>query len=296
MLKKGNSRLHFKNIRTGLKSKRSTRDCTRAEHGLFSSKCSQVTIFIIIAVLLVVGVGIVFVVRNSLKSRGENLPVGTENVGDYVTNCLKLTSENGLILIGRQGGYYKFASEPNVAYSGNDSEPGILFTNLGSINVPYYYNLQNIMPSKEKIEEQLSFYVEDNLGKCINDFSVFKQKGFTIDAGNIDVTTTILDEKVRVSLDYLVTITKGETTQTKTAHSAEIPLRLGLVYNISKDFVSLQAPISGRLCLECLSAVVPSGFHVQVLKYNDNTNIFVFTDKERKLNNNNYDFIFAYKY
>jgi len=259
-------------------------------------KRSQVTIFIIIALLLVVAVGIIFVMRNSMKTGNENLPAGSDSVGDFVTNCLKTTSENGLVLIGRQGGYYKFAFEPNITYSGNDSEPGLLFTNLGSINIPYYYNSQNLAPSKEKIEEQLSLYIEENLNNCTKDFNIFKQKGFDVDAGTINTTTNILDDKVKISLDYPVTIKKGETAQTKTAYNIEVLSRLGLAYNISQNFVNLQAANPGRLCIECILSVVPSSFHAQMLTYNDNTIIFVLTDEERKLNNDYYDFIFAYKY
>jgi len=280
MFKKSNSRLHFKNILTGLKCKR-----------------SQITVFVIIAIFLIVAIGIVFIVKNSVKNGVITPQVGTENVGDFVTECLESTSENGLVIIGRQGGYYKFASELNVAYSGNDSEPGILFTELGDINVPYYfYNSQNTMISKEKIEEQLSLYVRDNLNNCIKDFDIFEQKGFSIDAGNINTTTKILEDKVEIFLDYPVTITKADFTQTKTAYSVDFPIRLKEIYNITQTFLSLQTINSGRLCVECLIAAVPASFHAQILKYNDNINIFVFTDKERKLNNNNYDFIFAYKY
>jgi len=261
------------------------------------SSRSQVAIFVIIAILLVIAVGIVFIVRSSMEREGETLTVGTDNVGDFVTNCLALTSENGLVLIGRQGGYYRFASEPNIAYSGNDSEPGILFTELGDINIPYYfYNSQNTMVSKEKIEEQLSLYVRDNLNKCIKDFDIFEQKGFSINAGNINATTKILDDKVEIFLDYPVTITKADFTQTKTTYSIDFPIRLKEIYNITQTFLNLQTINSGRLCVECLIAAVPASFHTQVLTSKDNTHIFILTDKERKLNNSNYDFIFAYKY
>jgi hypothetical protein len=261
------------------------------------SSRSQITVFVIIALLIVVAVGIIFVVRNSLKTGQVTPAVGTENVGDFVTECLESTSENGLVIVGRQGGYYKFASELNVAYSGNDSEPGILFTELGNINVPYYfYNLKNIMPPKEKIEEQLSLYVRDNLNNCIKDFDIFEQKGFSIDAGNINATTKILEDKVEIFLDYPVTTTKADFTQTKTVYSVNFPIRLKEVYNITQTFLSLQTINSGRLCVECLIAAVPASFHTQVLTSDDNTNIFILTDKERKLNNSNYDFIFAYKY
>jgi len=260
-------------------------------------KKGQITIFIIIAILLVAAVGIVLVLRNSMKTGDEDLPVGTENVENYVKNCLKIIAENGIVLMGRQGGYYKFSSEPNIAYSGNDSEPGVLFTDLGNINVPYYlYDSKNTMPPIEKVEEQLSFYVEENLNNCIKDFDIFKQKGFIIDAGSIDAATNILDDKVMVSLDYPVTMKKADIIREKTTYNIEVPIRMGLIYNITDYLTNVQASNPRAICFDCLLQARNNGFYTQMLIYDNNTIIFVFTDTDTKLNNTNFDFIFANKY
>ena len=270
------------------------------------NKHAQITIFIIIAVLLIAVIAIVFLARNVLNPVPPISPAGTENVGEFVKNCLKITSENGIILLGRQGGYYTVPS-PSISHTGNDSSTGKYATELGSITIPYYWDgssSANMPSDRSVIADQLSLYVQGNLNNCLNDFSLFEQKGFAVQKGDMKAQTTILDEKVTVSLDYPVTITKGESTQTNTAYNAEVPVRLGLVYNLARDIILNRAScqpaslISGLMNsnLACFrTGVMPNNFNVGSMR-SDNTAVFILTDNNYKLNNNYYDFIFAYKY
>jgi len=294
--KKGNSLSHFKNIRTRLKCKR-----------------SQISIFIIIAILLVVAVGIIFLARNSLKPEPIIPPVGVENIGDFVTNCLKLTSENGIIFIGRQGGYYIVPS-PNMPYTGNDSgpqppiSPQNYFTELGSIVVPYYWDgnsLVNMPSNLTIIESQLSLYVQGNLDNCLNNFTIFKQKGFNVEKGVINASVRILDEKVIVSLDYPVTIKKEEVIQQKTDYNVDVPARLGLIFTLTQNMIRdhvAYPPVylinnQPKLRDDAFRTIMYRNFYKSFLDIRpDNTAILIITDSEYKLNNTYYDFIFAYKY
>jgi len=270
--------------------------------GELSNKKSQITIFIIVAVLLVVAVSIIFLVRNSLKPDGEIPPAGTENVGDFVTNCLKTTAENGLVIIGRQGGYYQ-VSLPSIVYSGNDSAPEQkYFTEFSNINVPYYLHSSSIanMPSAQTIENQTSLYVQGNLDNCLNDFSLFKQKGFDVTKGTIAVSTRILDDKVIISLDYPVTVTKGNVVQTKTAYNVEVPVRLGLISNLTRNMIlnhTACPPVTNppNLNNDCSKIIRSNDFNIAFIRL-DNTALLIFTDNKYKLNNTYYDWIFAYQY
>ena len=299
--KKGNSRADFEN-NSGM---------------LLKSTRSQVTIFIIIAVLLVVAIGIVFVVRNALKTGEVTPPAGAENVGDFVTNCLKTTSENGLVLIGRQGGYYKFTNEPHYSYSGNDSETDKYFTELGSITIPYYgdgsSSAASGMPSdRGVIETQLSLYIKDNIDKCLNNFSIFKQKGFEVQNGTMEVSARILDEKVIVILDYPVTTTKADFTQKKTVYSVDVPTRLKMFYDRTVSiigtrndyplFILLNDGVQLSSAFDIFNSVngvgTPQlvGYKSAIIIPSERTLIFILTDNDYKLNNAYNDWVFAYKY
>ena len=77
------------------------------------SKCSQTTIFIILAILIAVGVGISAYVLNENKktaskeffSSSEVEPV-LKNIETGILDCSQDTSEKALEKIGIQGGYY----------------------------------------------------------------------------------------------------------------------------------------------------------------------------------------------
>ena len=118
-----NSRLHFKNIETKHKCRSSTRDCTRAEYGLFSSNRSQMKImemsFMILALFLFfVMVGLFFLASytSDLRTRANLLYrqgtintlaalSGTPEFTCGESNCVDL--DKMIALKGMIGGDYK---------------------------------------------------------------------------------------------------------------------------------------------------------------------------------------------
>ena len=64
------------------------------------NKRGQITIFIILGIVIVISVGL-FLTINKIEFK----PVTYDTkVKDYVTNCLKQVSDEGIYLIGKQGG------------------------------------------------------------------------------------------------------------------------------------------------------------------------------------------------
>ena len=66
-------------------------------------KKSQVTIFIILAIMIVGGIGIYFAFRQNLFS--ESVPKKFGPVYDYYLSCISEGTLNGLKIMGKSGGY-----------------------------------------------------------------------------------------------------------------------------------------------------------------------------------------------
>jgi hypothetical protein len=126
---------------------------------------AQVTIFIVLAVIIlfVVG-GIFFVMSKNKQARLDNeffsqasIKPDVDNIKSAIINCMEETSESALELIGIQGGYFR---EPEK------------YSDVGEVFIPYYYyEGQLLMPSKEKIESELAAYVDYNLNSCLNELN-----------------------------------------------------------------------------------------------------------------------------
>src|SRR3989344_5570649 len=109
------------------------------------NKRGQLTIFVIVAIVIVIGIVAFFLIRGGLKSN--EIPVEMQGVFSYYTSCIEGSLEKGLDIAGSQGGRI----DAGEYVPGSDFSP---FSN------------------------QLNFFGND-LENC--DFSIFREQGFVID-------------------------------------------------------------------------------------------------------------------
>lgn len=123
-------------------------------------KRGQVTILIILAIVVIVGLVLFFFLRNTTEDRGkeyfdqQGLQPSVNNVQNFIVDCLETNSKDALIKIGIQGGYF---NRPSGHFD------------MQWAFIPYYYN-QGIItqPFKETIENELASYVDTNLESCLS--------------------------------------------------------------------------------------------------------------------------------
>lgn len=238
-------------------------------------KKGQVTIFIIIAIILIAAVSLYFIFRDTFSSEGE-LPSDIENVYLFVEECIENTAEDVIYTIGQGGGYYfppPFSTDSGIAY--------------------YYSNGENYMPSKKQIEDEISYFISSKLFFCVRNFVDFSE--FEITQREIETKTEIKDEEVILDVRYPISITKGKSTTIIEDFEVEIPVRLGVVYDSVSGF--LAEDVEDGICLSCLLNISEThDLYVDMFDYDNETVIFIFKDENLKLNDVAFEFIFANKY
>jgi hypothetical protein len=219
----------------------------------------QVTLFIILAILVVGGIIAYFLMRDTLVNP---VPEDMRPLYDYYKSCLEDTTRQGISLLGEQGGYITPPTfQPGSAYSPFSSQ----FDFLGQA-VPYwmYVSGNNLLreqvPTRELMEQQLSEYVSDRVGDC--DFSDFEAAGYDIYIGNNDVVASINKLDVELQITNPITIYHGDQFITLENHNIKVDSKLGKfyamaleVYNYEKsdmfleeyalDVMRLYAPVTG---------------------------------------------------
>jgi hypothetical protein len=243
----------------------------------------QVTIFIIIAILVVVFGVLFFVFKDDLEL-GET-PLEIAPIVNFVQECVDDVSEQTIYFIGLHGGYYM---------------PPEKSTDSG---IPYYsYENTISFPSKNKMELEISQFIKDSIPNCINNFSNFND--FEIKEGNIDVISEIKEDSVYISVNYPITIKKGEEVNSLKEFKSQIPVRLDIMYETSKFILNYSSKNQGRICLTCLFEF-QTDKNIQInLRSIDNGIIYEIVDKESTLSIDkesileieNYKFNFAIKY
>ncbi len=196
----------------------------------------------------------------------------------FVQQCIKDSGEDAIIQIGKNGGY---VFSPNLSTKDNN---------------PYYlYDETDYTPSKEVIEKQLSYYIEENLDFCINDFIQFKD--FEINASEINAKTNIADNVVYFEVNYPLSIKKGERTYEFTKFESEVRVRLGKIYSAISSYMSEQMKYPKEVCLSCIhSFALEKDLYVELKDYDSKTILFTIIDQKTKLKGKEYSFVFANAY
>ena len=119
-------------------------------------KNAQVTPIIILAIVVVLGIGIYYMLPGN---NVQNIEPNVKPIYNFVQNCLEIVTGSAILEVSETGGYYDY---PEYV--------------LGD-GVPYYlYEGKNYQPSKEQVEKEISKHIENQLIFCLDDFSNFKAK------------------------------------------------------------------------------------------------------------------------
>ena len=140
-------------------------------------KKGQVTIFIIVAIVVVGGIVAYFALRGGF---GESIPTELRPVYDYYISCLEASAQEGVSLLGEQGGHIEIPEfEPGSAYIPFSSQLSFL-----GQPVPYwmYVSGNNLLreevPKKVEMENELENYVAQRIEEC--DFEDFELAGYDV--------------------------------------------------------------------------------------------------------------------
>ncbi len=236
---------------------------------LSKNRKAQAALFIGIGVVLLVAFGLVYYFV-AVKTPSETKPVLKEvptevkPVNQFIESCIKSSAVDGLVELGKHGGYIS-PEKNNIVV--NELEPtensdGVnAFSNdvaywhylktkntcTGycefSSKTPYLYRAQGT-PS---IEGQLDEYVNENLRACLNDFYDFKQQGFTItELGSINTKTSVLNSEIGFYVEYPLDVALAESKHSINEFYVRVPINIKNIYEVAYNITSIEADNNSR--------------------------------------------------
>ena len=206
---------------------------------LSENRRGQVTIFIIIAIVLITAVSLYFIFRDKITVG--NSTSETDPIYNYMISCLEKTSNEGISYLAAHGGYYNL--------------PGILSLNYLGRDINYYYlNSKIYTPSIERVESELENYLFDKLNVCL-DFEEFENQGFEINKGDLVISANIKENEIDIDLNYPITIRKGETTERLKEFEVKIESNIEKLLFVSEEIVNSYSETPGFICLTCLEEI-----------------------------------------
>jgi len=224
------------------------------------NKEGQVTIFVILAILLVVSVASYFIFKDTLFP--DKISSTFEPIEKSFLNCIQEKTENGIKILESKGGYI---ISPEFI-SGSQYMPFSSQLDFFGIGIPYWRSISgnnipiNQVPTKDTLQKQLEGYLNKETELC--NFNSFIQEGFKISKGISTTEVLIGDNSVKVFLDMNLHVKKGEESAVLKNHRVEVNSKLGSLYddaiefykqetknlileNYSVDFLRNYAPVDG---------------------------------------------------
>ena len=234
-------------------------------------KRGQVSVFVILGIVLIAGIVLFFSFRDS---GFEKVDIEVRPIYNFLENCIEKEAEDGVVYLADTGGHYNLPEKSHLG-------------------IPYYfYESQNLIPSKEFIESQLAKYVQVGLPHCAFDLREFKD--FNIEGGEISSNVKIERDKVVFEVNFPISITKDDKTYNFENFEVKIPARMGMIHDAISEYMVEQEGDPVNVCLSCLYDLG--------IKYDLDTNIlesgtdgvlmFIFSDSVNKINNENYQYYF----
>jgi len=208
------------------------------ENTLIFGKRGQMSIFVIAAIVIVVGVVAYFLVWGNLETK--DYPQEFNDVFDYYQSCIEIETKSALDLAGSQGGYV----EVNDYIPGSEYAPSSSHLNFLGIPVPYWYYvagngiIKEQVPSLTEIESQVEDFVAEGLKNC--DFENYFANGFVIEREDAEVNVEIRETKVIVDVSSDLSVRRGEDSALKSSHNAEINSKFGKFYATAREIYDAQ--------------------------------------------------------
>lgn len=224
-------------------------------------KRAQVTLFIILAVVIIAAALITFFVIRGLPQQG--IPAKILPVENYLRDCIDTNVKDAAKIAALQGGYIDAPEfEPGSEYMPFSNQ-----LNFIGMSVPYWFyvsgnNIAQVQkPSMNLIQEQMAAYLKDKIKEC--DFSGLREQGYDINfSGEPDVDVSIKSNSIDTNIKWAMSVGFGSEKTTINEHKVSSKSSLGSLYltasdifnaeqeqlfleNYSTDVLRLYAPVDG---------------------------------------------------
>jgi len=249
-------------------------------------KKGQTTLFIILAVSLLLIAGFYFLVSSSVKGsniereleEGIKVSANFQPVKNYVDACIKKTTEDALTVLGIQGGFVFFLE-------------GITrLSNMYFDTAYWYFDDVGVPYGKDFVEGQINLFLDVKIRDCVNNF---ESLNLNIDSKYSNSKAYILDDKIIVKTNYTVTLNQGEDRITNSKYIVGVPVRLGKIIDTANGIVERQKADPDMIDMTYLAEL---DLDVNLFRQTAQDYLITITDTESTIGGRPYSFAMAMNY
>jgi len=202
------------------------------------SKRGQLTLFLVLAILIVGGIVGFFVYRGYFSKIG--VPNMAKPVYSAYLSCIEQLTKEGASILSSRGGYIEIPEfEPGSPFMPSSSQLDLL-----GVGIPYWFYIsgnnlvREQVPTKRGMEIQLQKYIQDNLQSC--DFSDFETRGYLIDVDEGSVNVKIEENQIQVNVKNEMRIGFEDDFYRFAEHKLSVRSKLGKFYDLARKIYDHQ--------------------------------------------------------
>jgi len=234
-------------------------------------KKAQLSLLIILGVVVLIAFILVFMLVSG--SKAQKLPFESDSAKGFVESCITQTAEDGITLLGKQGGRiilkdYVLAPKFGISYAVKANA--------------------KTLPSIPKMEDELSLYIKNNLNFCLEDFDSLKKQGWTVEKGEFSISASINAQDVGIRVSYPLVFSLKDQRISLDAFSVSLPIRLKHIRD-SADAIAQFYLSNNSADLRYHNS---AGLNTTIFPYKGAL-IYRFTDESSLIGNKPYEFFFA---
>jgi len=253
----------------------------------FKSVHGQVTVFVIIAVVLVAVAGVaLFATKDANRPDDSrffsqaNAKPELSNIRSAILGCRDNAVKDSLVTIGVQGGY-------------SDKPANVL--DLGWTFIPYYYMAgKYAFPQRAFVEKELGKEIDKTFTKCVNDLSF---EGFTIDKKISKTKATIKLNEVEVKIDMPISIKKEDSVFALEMKDAPTIVNSSLfdIIDVAGYIVEGHKNDSKMICVTCVAQMAEErNLYVNSFDLINNSVLYVISENYTSDEPYSYEFLNRY--
>lgn len=201
------------------------------------NKKAQVTLFVIVALVIIGAVVGYFILRDS---DSVELSKDMQLIYDYYVSCLERHASQGVALLGEQGGYIELPEfESGSRYRPYSSQldflgqPVAYWMYVSGNNI-----LKEQLPTRSGMEEQLNEYVRERVDFC--SFEDFSQQGYGVFIEEGSVNTRINPKNVEVVVSNPVYFSFDGKSVMVSEHKLKLDSKLGSFYELAREIYNYE--------------------------------------------------------
>lgn len=197
------------------------------------NKKGQITIFVILAIVIVIGGISYFAFRDVISV--EVIPVSVEPVKIAILDCIESKAEMAISILESSGGYIETPEfKPGSRYQPFSSELDFIGT---SIPYWFYMSAANIpksqVPTIESMEIEIANFLDEEIESCY--LEDFRDDGYLIDVETPRSSVIISENYIDINVDMEVLVSRDNEAGILKEHEMRLDTNLGYLFNEAKS-------------------------------------------------------------